>query len=255
MVAVDGEFSFSTAIRVDKEKMMDLQEILSTYYTEIKYSAQLICNKTVHFDDLEDLLNYNNYEPKRIISIEITGKNSEDLELTLSIKPKSSYPFSFSRTISTTYSVLDMDKADTLEKNLDEWCTRCRSQYYKIAKYNTSWLYHKINDGFAIMFVTFFLLVMISAAILGETLPPTNFNVFWSLIALIPMLGFLWLLHVIDRKWILSLFPPIIFYWGDEVGRQDGLENFRKNILWVLVMGIVVSVTGAFIYAGLTNGG
>ncbi len=242
MEAVEGEFSFGTAIRVDKEKMCDLQEILSTHYTEIKYSAQLLCNKTVFFGNLSDLLGYNNYDPNRIISIEIICSSEANYNFVLNLKPKYGYPVSFTRTVFCVYSIENLDDAFTLERKLEEWCNRCKSQYYKIAKYNISWLFHKINDFFGVLLTIFLALGFICTLIVGESLPQSNFDFFWSLILLVIVGIFLLILNFIDRKYILHYFQPLIFYWGDEIQRQDHLEKVRSQIFWGVIVTIIVGL-------------
>lgn len=247
MVAVDGEFTFSTAIRVDKEKMRDLEEILSTYYTEIKYSAELLSQKVVYFSDLDNLINYNNYEPNRIVSVKVICTNIHQNNLVLLLKPKYSYPVSFKRTISCLYSIEDLDSAFTLERKLEEWSNRCKSQYYKIAKYNSSWLFHKINDFIGILMTIIFSLGFFASLFLGESLPNSNLDLFWSFIMITIGVVFLIFLNLIDRRCILHYFQPLIFYWGDEIPRQDHLEKVRSQFFWGVIVTIIVGLFVNFI--------
>jgi hypothetical protein len=49
------------------------------------------------------------------------------------------------------------------------------------------------------------------------------------------------------------LFPPYNFLWGDYVRLYERRKSVRNFVLVVLVLGVVLSVVGNFIYAFLTR--
>jgi hypothetical protein len=55
------------------------------------------------------------------------------------------------------------------------------------------------------------------------------------------------------RSLMVGLLPSYAFYWGDNIGVLDRKRNWARLVFGVIILGVVVSVVGNWLYEGLAR--
>ena len=78
-------FKFSKHIFLDKERMLQLQEMLKNYCEHLSIQASTINHVYIEFDSFDELLQYENFDKGRIKKLEISGSSRVSWDKTFSL--------------------------------------------------------------------------------------------------------------------------------------------------------------------------
>ncbi|MCL2284651.1 MAG: hypothetical protein FWC26_15155 [Fibromonadales bacterium] len=228
-------FEEKCAIALHEKMISKIIVLLNQYYPNVNTSISATLNNknSVQFNDLKELLTYDNSGDYRIETLNIDSgcKNN------FSIKFKSSMSIflAYSSTVSVSFCMETKDDCVTFKARLKEIFREIRLPFYytilsKISSASTflpamalCWLYLYIqpnvakNSSISLPTFTLIILIIISA------------------IAFISGIGRIW----------STLFLPIHFLWGDEVIRLEKIAKIRSNVFWVVIIGIIVGIVAA----------
>jgi len=230
---IKGNYKYKSAIIITPEKLRELDSFITTYYSNTNYRAETLNGNEVKFDDIDELLNYDNSLKQKIKKLELRCSYNYDAVMRFHIGV--SVPFSFAYTVDIDY-VFDntKDKAhyvNTVNHILD----KMKAPYAMLSKFKTLQLW--------------ILICLLSLSLLF--ILPRSENKFeiagTDVITLILFyVGTNFVGYLIDKSWA-NLFPPIVYLWGEEINNNIRTEELRKNLFWGVIMSLIVGIVCFFI--------
>jgi hypothetical protein len=220
------------AITIQEKTMNKLILLLNEYYpnTDISISATSNNDDTVRFNDVKELLTYDNSGDYRIKTLNIKSGSNHYCEI--KFNSGVSLFFQYDSTISISFGLERKDE-----------CIAFRAKLENIFREMRQPLYYTILSKISIE--ALFLWIGILWLFYHYLQPENTRNISIS----IPIFAFTILVVVFGISFILginrilvTLFPPIHFSWGDEVIRLEKMAKTRSNIFWVVIIGIILAI-------------
>ena len=85
-------FKFSKHIFLDKERMLQLQEMLKKYCERLSIQASTINHVDIEFDSFDELLQYENFREGRIKELQLSGSSRVSWDKTFSLTFYAGHP-------------------------------------------------------------------------------------------------------------------------------------------------------------------
>ena len=109
---VSGKLSFKSAIIVNNEFFIDMDELISEYFEKPKYSAQLINGDEVEFESVSELISYENFSNRAIKTMRIGFGIGNFIR----IEPSIAFINGYKSTIEMGFYVEDNDKSEEIKR-------------------------------------------------------------------------------------------------------------------------------------------
>lgn len=229
---INGTIKYRKALFIDKNSLNNFSSILYGFCEKINYAATTISNNYISFDSFEELSNYENYGKNRIKFLVVTGYgNTSRINISFEYYDSKTRFFGYYSTFKCNYELDNYDDEQKLNNRINEFLKKNTPDYWLLAKIRLCGLVFIPS----ILLAYYYLLT-------GSNNNGKNLSfaeVVTTSIAGITIFVFICL---IDRKLLDSIFPAIVFNIGDEIKRQEKFKEFRKNILWGVVMAIIVGI-------------
>ena len=211
-----GIFKFEKNVVLDESTINELHSLLLEYCTVIKYRATTLDSKSLEFETHTELLSYDNFKKSKITELEITGYNEHKRILTLDFYGKRhSSPY-----IECQYSFTDIDSETLFTAQLKMFFEK------RVECYNHH-LFTSALVGGALLIGSLYLVLKYKI---------TDSAMF--ALAFLEVIAY----YLIENKILKSLFPPIVFRWGNEIKVYKSRTNIRNNLFWTIIASFGIGV-------------
>ena len=238
---ISGKWHYSKALILDEDRMQELNKLILEFYERAEYSATSFKGSEIQFTSIEELLSYDNYEKQRIKELTIFGYNGYKHCIFFNIKISDSEFLNYYRTVNCTYTLDSVDKETLLLSKIEKFFSKATARYWLLGKFS---LYGIIAIP---SMLTSFCKYLVGEKVSLEV--PLQM----LLIIIIGCIGFLFCIRWFDKHFLLNLFPPVSFLWGEELVRNEKWVKLRSNVFWGIIMAILIGLVGTFIANSIWN--
>ena len=216
--------------------MKALHKLLAKYANSINYEAKTASDSIITFSNIKELLTHENYKKNRICSITVYGYNESNRVFLLDIEAFSGwfFPIGYINTSKCYYSLSSLSEEEHFCNDISSFFHKVTAPYWlagKIRIWGIMWLFTTLHSFYNQL-----------------TKRPVNVtSPFIYLLSIIIALALLAVVAIVDRFVLENLFPPLAFMWGEEKERQKRIDNYRANLLWTVVIGIIVGIITTWI--------
>lgn len=234
--------TFKSAIIIKEDDLIDIYKFLINNYKEIKMEAFCIDNTNIHFELIEDIINYNNYSNRRILEIQISAKNDYDNRLNLKIGTKN-YKWPHWKFIDISEETFELDISTNDEEKLNAIINKFTDlnksikQWYGII--STTHLYQNILIISILSTLYGFFKTQIFKSQTNPTVSLSLVEAYDILISgVVILIIVMYLLELIKRY----LFPKVFFL----IGRQKDVYkrvSYVRNLVFITIgLSIIIGV-------------
>lgn len=231
-------FKQKNAIVADGTMLEEIQNEILNYCDDIEYDSKLENGDSIKFDSLDELLDYENFKGCRIEGINITARkfNSKN-RIHINIIAERNVLSTCEFTANVTMSTDSIDKKTLFIKNMENIFLR----------HEQDKRYNKISKNSILKWISIY--YIICTAILAFQLISCGFKSENKvLLVIVIILTVVEIMRNPIEKIQKDVYPPIVFYIGDEKSRYDDNKARRNNFFWTVVVGgtltIVMSIVG-----------
>ena len=238
---ISGKIKGKKAVIISPTYLKSLCEIILKHCERIEFSAETYAKTRIFFDDLEELLKYDNYRPRRLVSLELAGYTGYSRIISVEIGDFNLSPIvNYGSTVRCNYQLPSVDTETIYKNDFDIWYQKVKSSYWLLGKFSFSGL----------VFVPSALITLIRMVIGHRiTVDWSNGLIFGALIVtLIGVAAILWVLKLLDIHLLGNLFPAVVFNWGEEEKRNGKWEKFRSNLLWGIIIALLLGLVTNYLY-------
>lgn len=232
---INGKWKYKWAITVTPEAMRELETLLEIYYENIRYTAYLRNKSKVDFENLDELLEYENIDGREIVEIVVYGGLDYDsTAMSLGLENETGLFVNYKSTVNASYTVKNPDDEMTLTTRLTALFNKAKSRHALIRKIC---LYD--------LLMIFLIIIAINILLIAPTSNNSKSTRDWIIIMSVSIIfaaGF----HAVD-KFIKKLMSPLVFYWGAQIETSKRIANTRHQIFWGVLVASAVSIVLFFI--------
>ena len=223
-----NNFFMRKSLCVSGKDLKKLSAILKKFFSLIAYSATIKSGAIIEFDSLKELLTFNNFKENKIKVLNIHAQKKQNYE-----------------TIQECYIRFD-SKCGILNKSIDiDYC---------FSSQETEMLFvHEIQKFFyKPQKVLNRNIVLISVLILASLIFTSEIWIIYHDNILL-MVVMLFLFTKTNVEFLEAFFEKnvsnVFFLWGEETSLFYKRKNLISKIFWGVIIAIVASIVGSFIYA------
>ena len=245
----DISFKKRDAIALEKDTLKKLTTLLDEQYpnASISISASLKNAARVRFDNIEELLAYDNSGKYSIEKLSIRHYNySHNTGVSIDFEQGLHMFFAYSSTICVSFEMESKDDCIAFRAKLEHIFEEMRLPFYYTFLSKISFL-SLVWGVVGVVLGSFLIYMPLSPSSAGSdiTIPITQHIIFTfaGSILIILILG---IPFGMDHFWA-RLFPPIQYLWGKGIEHSRNIGKKRANIFWVILMGIVVGIIVTFL--------
>lgn len=224
-------YHFKKAIIVTEASLRKLDKMLREHYKGIGYHAYVKDYTNVHFETLDELVEFDNYKRNKLEEIKIVAGNSDyanDLEIEIGNIDWAFPGLFYISTIRCRYDTKDSGFDVVISKKLDD-CFNSMTAWY--------WLLNKFH-----FLISVPILVLVGwytyKALGGTYVLPEKIDTVGKSLGFIGFLGLL-VLAVFGLQW---MFPIKLFNLGLETKRIKRMESTRKFVFVAVILTIILGV-------------
>ena len=229
-MTISGRYSYKRALKLTPDRMRQLEELLNRYFDKIVYNCNIKNGSDITFQSLEEMLEYDNFSTGKIVSMNIYGETTA--QLTINFSEGYGTFSNYEQVVYCNYTLYDVVQDTIFIKELNEFFKKSTLNYWLIGK-ATLFSLSLACYSFILIFRIIEARLRFSAANL-------------SLDELLLAIALLFLAYFIDKNLLKKLFPPIVFYWGEEERAFDKKDKLRTNLFWVVLVGILIGIVVFF---------
>lgn len=231
---IENKFTYKNPIILTPNILKELEAILLDYYAELKYRAILINKSAVTFDNLDELLAYDNFSKKRIDKLEIFNSDLDsygDLRIRIEVEI---YPLTnYLETVVINYKFKDLNNEILFVEKIRNILDKSKPDrlYIFLSKFPLYLLLFILSIIFFTKIINLFVL---------DTSKLTIFIIIFSF-----FIGILSsILFIRYHKVFTFSYPPIVFLFGEEIERIKNLSKARNLIygsIGTIILGLITS--------------
>lgn len=242
---ITGEIKGKKAIIIDSERLKVLSNIIVKHCDNIEYSAETVAKTNITFESLDELLEYDNFKPRRIISVEMKGYSGYSHVVSIQIGNFNLSPFvNYGRTVKCYYQLQSIEAETIFKTDFATWYQKVQAPY---------WLVGKVSLFGLLLFPSIFhvlvQLIIGSPKAEMDISNPVVLTVF--AVVCIAVIGFILTIKMVDAYILGNLFPAVVFNWGEEVNRNEKWERYRSSWLWGSIITILLGLLVNYLYDSL----
>ena len=211
---------------ITKERLEELQNLISKYCTRIDWRATLTDGTTVTFDSFEELQNYSNFGSARILGIKASGR-SNDFKTTINVNISREYP-ALKHFGECRFEFASEDQYTVFRKEIKDFFDKCVEGElgFQVGR----WLLALVLLGM-VLFTAFTLMKITSESIV------------LIILFYLMLVGFaFWLTISISTKVWDLVFPSIVFAVGEGIARYEKFIKWRSNVFWGVLVATAISL-------------
>jgi hypothetical protein len=235
-----------SAVYVDPENFIYFHKFLNSYFKLIKYEVRCNDHSIIIFKSVEELLDYENPDFKRIVRIDIACSNEEDSNF-IRIFPEFSFSLGSTLTpIEYSINFTDYHNAISFEKELENRIKEFKPWYSRISTANISSIIMLI-----LLFV--FLLIIFFGAYLDitgqfqNTSDTQKSSPYLFLTILISGALIVWLFTFILERVQKFLFPKIVVNLGKQKRDYAKKSNLIYFIIVIILLTIILNIVANYL--------
>lgn len=230
---IQRKLTYNKSLKIDKDALRELDSLYAKIGATAEYSIVTEDNIQYHFDNLEELLQYDFSSEIKILKI---CRHGYTRKATLDIKFEIDYISTF-----TTYDTIAEISYSTSDENIDIILKQKILEFYK--KYAThNWIIGKIGIfGYSAILLFLILAIIIVIAIINKInlSIPINMNFFIRFIIS-------WIMWILIKKFDILIckkfLKPIVYYINKQKNKWDRIQNIKSNIFWGVIVAIIVGI-------------
>lgn len=237
--SISKSYKFSSII--SSKDLQRLNDFIASEYNFLKYKITTIDGAIYETEDFNKILNYDNYNSRKIEQIVISANHAEkefkffnDFEIRLN--DLSIYPDSINYTI-----------RNVSEKEIASYTSQLKDLIMSF-KAKSSWI-HNTWASLAFFWVLWIIFSISFSYIFHDKVDKTLLFLYQMSFSFI--IG--WISNWFFRKFSSFLFPETIFSIGKQKDFLDKKEKTRHTLLTVIIFGLIVSIVGSLIVFLITN--
>lgn len=240
---ISGSIARKKAITITPERLRQLHALIAKYCERVEFTAETVADTRISFESIDELLSYDNFKPRRIKMLEVTGYNQYSRVITTYIGDwKILSIFNYGTTIRCDYQLTSVDAERLFLSAFEDWYKMSIARYWLLGKFS-------LNGVLLIPGAFFWFLRLVCG---GSPLIEIDFGNYTLLAALaILTLGafvVIKIINYIDVFFFANLFPAVAFLWGEEEGRYKRWDALRINLLWGIVIATLVGLLVNFLF-------
>ena len=245
-MTISGRIKKKKAITITPERLKSLCEIILKHCERLEFSGETYSKTTITFDNLDELLNYDNFKPRRLIGLEITGYINHSRKISIEIGDLNFSPVTnYGSTIRCSYNFPTTDEETIFKSDMDIWFEKAKSSYWLLGKFSFNGAL--FLPSITITFIRFCLGLKVD-------IDTSNVSLLLAVIIVsILTVAIIFLFKYIDAYFLGNLFPAIVFNWGEETNRFEKWQKYRSNIFWGIIMAIIVGLVTTYLYDTLVK--
>lgn len=236
-----GRIKKKRAVIVSPERLKELCDIISKHCDRLEFSAETYARTSISFDSIEELLNYDNFKPRRLISVDIEGYIGYSRIISVEIGNFNLSPITnYGRTLRCDYQLPSIDAEVVFKNDFDTWFQKSTSSYWLLGKFSFSGLLFIPSAAITLM-----------RMLTGERLEIELSNtamVAAIIVTIIMGVGLFYLLKLLDGVLLGNLFPAVVFQWGEETTRFENWQRFQSNLLWGIIITLILGLVTNYFY-------
>ncbi len=134
---ISGKITKKKALIIPPEYLRSLCDIILKHCDRLEFSAETYAKASISFDNIEELLNYDNFTSRRIIMLEITGYTGYSRIISVEIGNLNFLPIvNYGRTIRCDYQLASIDAEAIFKSDFDIWFQKAKSGYWLLGKFS-----------------------------------------------------------------------------------------------------------------------
>ena len=222
----EGQIINRKRLLITNERLVELQNLLSKYCTQIDWKAILTDGTTISFDSFEELQQYSNFGSTKIFGINSDGR-SDDFKTIIKVTISRKYPI-LKQFGECSFEFASEDQYTVFRKEIKEFFEKCVEGEitYQVGR----WLFALALLG--IVLFTISTLVKVTAE-----------SIFLIILSYFMIAGLtLWLSILFSTKVWDFILPSIVFAIGEGVARYEKIKKLRSNIFWCVLVAAAIGV-------------
>lgn len=248
---ISGKIEKRKAIAVDEASLKNLYDIVLQYSENVKFEGTTVSdstNATIQFNDIDELLAYENNKWRRLLGLKIYGNVRSTQTIVVDIRENTLALslMNYEKTFEFSYHVDSIESETILKRRVEEWFEKVKCNYWRIGKLS-------LFRVLIILFLIFSCLPLPSPK--TDTVPQTNYIIMmmaaiggFCVLVLIGVLA-----NMVDKYVLKNLYPPVAFLWGDEIRRYEEWAKWRSQILWGIFVAPILGGVGNYLLSFLFN--
>lgn len=231
-----GNIKFADAIIVNEKLLLELEKIIYEFYEDVSYEATLCNEDKIKFENLGELISYENIDERKIERLDIDFGRVNSLTFTPTFSMAKSYQY----TVTGNYKMNNSDKSIVFSNKVNS-----------ALKKNSRPKWYTFLTKFSIAYFLLFLLIICGMAYVYEyikfhTIKDSSLKINYLMISML-IGGVLAYLFILLSKIRNYLFPCISYMIGEQINKIQKKNKLYENIFWGIIVTFVISVICSFI--------
>ena len=236
-MTLNGKITYHKALVLTPERIYELESILKKHCDKVTYEATTVSGVEIAFENVEELVGYENFEKKRIKDLTVFGYKNYSRVFRVSFEYSLWWFKSrgYDDTCTCLYTLNSLDDESIFSSDFKNYLKKSTARYWvwgKLSLIGIIWPYSCLLTSY-----NYFTGKFENVTIDGASL----------LLAIVIAVLFISGVGAFDRLIIRNVFPPMAYLWGEEKDRQGRLENLRNNLLWTVIIGGLMSLVLTYI--------
>lgn len=229
-MTIHGKIRFKEAIIVDEKLLINLEEVILSFFKKITYECNLFNGDYIEFDSLIELLNYENNRSRKIVKLKIKFDYNEII-----FEPTFSKLNSYQYTVFGVYRVNDSDTSILFSEKVQRVLENGRRNKWYTLLTKVSMM-HFFIFALGISIGSTIISVM-KEGILGKE----NIYTIYSINIGLTIGILIMIVSTILAKCRDMLLPPIIFMIGEQIQEIKRNEDRFSKIFWGVIVAFIIS--------------
>lgn len=241
-MTISGKIKKKKALVINQHYLRGICEIVKKYCNRVVLSVETVSNTNITFDSLDELLNYDNFKPRRIKTLEITGYNNYHRRITICVEEGLNLLqlINYTSTVNCSYEFNSTEEETLFINDFNNWFEKCKASYWLLGKFSL----------FGIILAPS-LLITLFRYIVGYKADFSSYDTMIIIMSIVISIAFILSAKLIDKYFLANIFPPIVFAWGEEIRRYTKWNKLRSNILWGIIVAVLVGLVTSYLFETL----
>lgn len=230
---VKAKFGYKSAIVVDNDLLREINELITSYFIQPDYSAKVVSNDEIKFDNLEELLEYDNFSSGRVKSLSVHFGSYDEI---LFEEDRTGWSInSYTYSVKALFQTDSNDKSEDFKRKLKKLLDKKKQSILYTAASKFSFVHICVVVLIYSVLLNFFQLLHDSTASVMETTPALiTVAIAIVIIAYAFMAGLVKILN--------TFFCPIVFALGENKKRYEKIKDIKSKIFWGVIVASIVSI-------------
>lgn len=224
---IKGNIEFRKAIVVDRKLLEEIENIITAYYGRPRYSAILENDDKIMFDSIDEILEYDNYEKRKINILNLLANQTFNLTFHADL----SFIHNYKHTVVGGYETKNNNDSILIVEKIQESLNKSKQPLYYTLLSKVSMMYLVIIIG----------IISLMLNIYNRFQSSIEYSSAFYINTVIISALIFYIIGTAFSKIIGYFFKPVIFNWGKEVERIGKIKSLRGNIFWVIVVGAIMA--------------